>query len=362
MTIQVRGGRGRIPAGLPLITAVLVAVGAGASGWAVRPQTQPAATVTRAARWRADLSYLSAQLAAQENPAAYAAGRADFSREIAALEARAGSASDAQMDVGVMEALASFGVAHTNLFDPPFGSYPIKLALFGDGFHVVYATAPYRSLLGALLVRIGDTPAMAAYQRVAAVIPHENQAWVSEEAPQYLTMPTILDGLGILANGHDDLAFRTSDGASVTVSLPTVPFGEYPQLDSLVADPPLYLQHLNEPFWYTYLPAEQTIYVRYLKCMDPEAFATLTDQVFNFAANHPVRRLVVDFRLNGGGSTAVFAPFLERLQASSLDKSARVYAVIDQGTFSSGMGTAIEPTFAQYAAGDDPVMDAILAK
>jgi hypothetical protein len=419
--IRAQSGLGRVAPGLRVMAAVLITVGAGVSGWAAQSPAHPTSD-TQAARWRADLDYLATQLAAGEDPQAFDADQARFSRDIAALQAQAASATNDQMIVGILEAVASFGVAHTQLYVPPFPTYPIKLDLFGDGFHVVDATSPYKNLLGALLVRIGDTPAQVAYQRVSAVISHENQARLAYVAPKYLTIPTILDGLGILTNGHDDLTFRTLSGTTLTVSLPAVPYGQYPPLDQLVTHQPLYLQHLDEPFWFTYLPAEQTLYVRYLDCTDPAGFAALTDQVFALAATHPVQRLVVDLRQNEGGDTAVFAPFLQRLQTSPLDHAGRLYAVIDQGTFSSGMDTAIElasagatligsptggkpdsygeigtftlpnsgltfsyatqyfqaaapgtdpaslmpsitiqTTFAQYAAGEDPVMNAILA-
>ena len=400
---------------------VLVTIAAATAGWAARPQA-PAAYSAQAARWRTDLDYLSTQLAAREDPEAFAAGKARFSEEIAALIERAPSASNAQMAVGIMQAVASFGIAHSAVTDLLFPAYPIRLAVFSDGLHVTAVDAAYRDLLGARLVRVGAISGQAAYERVSTVISHENQAWLSELAPQDLTMPTILDGLGILTSGHDELTFRTLTGATVTVSPPAYPPGQNPPLIRLPTSPPLYQQRPEEPFWFSYLAADQTLYVRYTQCTDPAGFAALTKQVFALAATHPVQRLVVDLRQNEGGDTGVFDPFLAQLEASPLSRPGRLYAVIDQGTFSSGMDTAvelasagatligaptggkpdsygeigtfklpdsgltisyatqyfaaaapgtdppslmpaitIEPTFAQYASGDDPVMDAILA-
>jgi C-terminal processing protease CtpA/Prc len=111
---------------------------------------------------------------------------------------------------------------------------------------------------------------------------------------------------------------------------------------SVRATLPLYATRPGEPFWYTYLASSRTLYVRYLVCADRSGFAQLTQEVFATAARQPVQRLVVDLRGNGGGDSSVFDPFLEALRTSPLNRPGRLFVLIDQGTFSSALLNALD--------------------
>lgn len=333
---------------MALWVAALVGMGAAVAGWQARPANaaQGARSGQASARtehWLFDLDRLDADMARDLDPDAFRAGKARFERQLAALRAQAATASDDQMTVGVMAAVASFGIAHTHADPPPwFPQYPITLQWFDDGIHVVAAAAPYASLLGTVLTAIGDTPADAAYRRVSTVVAHENDAWLQDQVPRFLVDATVLHGLGILAPGRDDFTFRTLDGRLRRVTLVAgsagVPVAQMPVRAKL----PLYAERPDEPFWYTYLGPSRTLYVRYLQCMDPVAFAQLTKEVFAIAASQPVQRLVVDLRGNGGGNSSVFAPFLEALRTSPLNRPDRLFVLFDQGTFSSALLNALQ--------------------
>ena len=333
-----------------LWVAALVGAGAAVAGWQVRPTTAthsepPVQASAHAEHWRVDLDQLAAGLAHYEDPDAFRAGKTQFDRRLSALRAQAATASDDQMMVGIMAAVASFGIAHTHADPPPwFTQYPITLQWFGDGIHVVAAAAPYTSLLGAVLTAIGDTPADAAYRRVSTVVAHENEAWLRDQVPRFLVDATVLHGLGILAPGRDEFTFRTLDGRLHTVTLAGGSAGVSVAQKSVRASVPLYAERPDEPFWYSYLGSSRTLYVRYLRCTDPVAFAQLTREVFATTTSRPVRRLVVDLRGNGGGDSSVFAPFLAALQASPLNRPGRLFVLFDQGTFSSAELNALQLT------------------
>ncbi|HEX4945895.1 MAG TPA: hypothetical protein VFZ34_04505, partial [Blastocatellia bacterium] len=185
---------------------------------------------------------------------------------------------------------------------------------------------------------------------------------------------------------------------------------------------PLYLQKQDQNYWYEYLRDTKTLYLNYNRCqeMKDRPFKAFAEEVLAFVEANPIERFVIDLRRNGGGNEAVFFPLLLKLpKHPTLNQKGKLFVVIGRRTFSSGFGNArtlksitqailigeptgqkpnaygevrsfqlphskltvnhstkfwkrmegdpqslapdivIEPTFADYAAGRDPVLDAI---
>lgn len=86
------------------------------------------------------------------------------------------------------------------------------------------------------------------------------------------------------------------------------------------------------------------MYVQYNRCRpDPtlpmERFAA---QVFAAADSLGAERLVIDMRLNGGGDSRVLQPFVNRLWRHRLNAPGRLFVAIGRQTFSSGMMNAAQ--------------------
>lgn len=84
---------------------------------------------------------------------------AKFREMLAALRTRAASLTPVQFFLGVAEAVAVSGNAHTNVdlaaWRERLNSAPVRLAWFADGLYVVRARAPHAALLGERVVAIG---------------------------------------------------------------------------------------------------------------------------------------------------------------------------------------------------------------
>jgi hypothetical protein len=147
-----------------------------------------------------DLDFIANQLPARHPNFFYRLDRAAFEQGAADLNARLAGATDAEFYAGLAELVAMAGDAHTsiNLTNAPFPFFPLRFRWFQDGVFVTRASAAYADALGTQLVRIGDTPVEEALLRVAAVIPHENEAWLREVAPAYLVNQMVLQGLGLV--------------------------------------------------------------------------------------------------------------------------------------------------------------------
>ncbi len=137
-------------------------------GATLAPPAGPAPRDALEAR-RLDLDYL-ARLTTIDRSFPDAA-RVRFAAAVARLQARAASLTDAQFFLGVAEAVALAGNAHTNVDERAWrerlNSVPVRLAPFEEGWHIVRATKEHQALLGARVLAI-DGLEPVALEREAA--------------------------------------------------------------------------------------------------------------------------------------------------------------------------------------------------
>src|SRR5947208_143326 len=112
-----------------------------------------AAPTTAPAGWHADLAMLKDELPKRHVNAFTKSSRADFEAAIDALDERINQLADDDIQVGMMQIVASLGDAHTMIgFGkklPMFSSYPIGIYIFKDGPFLAVAGADHRELLQA---------------------------------------------------------------------------------------------------------------------------------------------------------------------------------------------------------------------
>jgi tetratricopeptide (TPR) repeat protein len=102
---------------------------------------------------------------------------------------------------------------------------------------------------------------------------------------------------------------------------------------------PLYLQHPDDNYWYEYLPDSRTLYVQWnaIQNKKDEAVAHFFHRVFEFADTKPVERLVLDLRLNGGGNNYLNTEPIKAILRSPLNQRGKFFVLISPRTFSAAM-------------------------
>ncbi|HKR66846.1 MAG TPA: hypothetical protein VJZ00_24175 [Thermoanaerobaculia bacterium] len=287
------------------------------------------------AAWIADIDQLVRDLPRLHLNAFGRVSREQFESSAASLKTSVPSLSDDEVLAGVMRLVASVGDAHTTVSGYAFTRYPIRLDWFTDGIFVTQATVEQQDLLGARVTAIDGHAIDDALSLVAAVIPHENDAWLRELAPDMLVRAEVLHGLGMAAN----FTFILRDGTTVDRHLvpSTGTLVSLPPADSL----PLYLRDRASFYWYEYLPREETLYLQYNVCADQPGrpFSSFLQELNAFAATHVIRRFVIDLRHNTGGSSGLLQPLISGLQSNPPE---HLYVLIDRTTFSSAMINAID--------------------
>ncbi len=101
---------------------------------------------------------------------------------------------------------------------------------------------------------------------------------------------------------------------------------------------PNYLKNLDKIYYYEYLPASKTLYVRHSQIQDQpgEAIPAFYKKVFDFIDKNDVERLVLDVRLNGGGNNYKNKPIVTGIiESKKINKPGKLFVIIGRRTFSA---------------------------
>jgi hypothetical protein len=324
-----------------------VAAGCGSDdGARLDPPPPPAAT--RDGRWIQDVDYMTLQLARLHPNLFFATPRATFEAAAADLAAAIPRLADPEVVIGLMRLAALPGDAHTSLYGwAGFHRLPLRLARLADGLYVVAAEESLAAALGARVLAVGDVETAELETRAAALVSHENEAWLRVQVPQLLVITEVLAALG---------ATDVTSGARVWLQpLQGGPFAldvaartPLPVLVDLItasgAPVPLHQQRRNPNYWFTTLEGSRSVYLQYNRCRPgAEPFADFAARVFRVLDQGGADRLVVDVRDNGGGDTEIDDALIQGLQERpAWRRRGRLFCLIQGATFSAGMWTALE--------------------
>ncbi|MDQ3746267.1 MAG: S41 family peptidase [Acidobacteriota bacterium] len=162
---------------------------------------------------------------------------------------------------------------------------------------------------------------------------------VSTEALQALgILPDLKTGHFVFQDsGGNEFAL---DFAPVNTSRESIDFVSAPD----PAQWPSYQKHPELNYWFEHLDDSKTLYFKYNLCADMTSptFNQFFQTMFDYCATHECVRAVIDVRNNPGGSSALLQPVIDALKNSpDINQRGRLFVVIGRGTFSSAMLNAI---------------------
>jgi len=315
--------------------------------------------------WREDLQMVAREMPRIHPNLFYRMSRASWDSAVTSLDRHLPAMSRDQALIALMKLVAMAHDGHTSInpvFDRALGFryYPIQLEAFDDGVFVVAADKGYERCVGARVTAIGKAKIEDAMTAVATTISSENEWWSRAWTPQRLTMPEILDGLGLVDDMERlPLRFERNGKSEVVVLKPAgvlEPQGHNPigavdrtgWVSMRRGEAPLSQRNPGVPYWVTYVQKDRTLYVCYraVMTMDPAHGETSTDfwrRVFALADSLGPERFVLDLRENGGGNN-----FLNRqvvrglLRRAAIDRRDRLFVVTSGRTFSAAMNLAVD--------------------
>jgi len=342
-----------------LLSGILLA---GATLSASAPPSLPAASADRSARWQQDFRALTEGFSASGVTldmlrGISTRGQKDFAKlyplavwepALQSLTADVPNLSDSEVELQLMRLIASAWVAHNVVRapqDPDFTArLPLTFSWYADGPALTAATPDYTAALGTHLLRIGSMDPQQLLAAAAPFLSYENDAWLRQRAPQLLSTAAMLKHLHLLgADGRVEITLAAPNAQPFTIRVAPVPEStkQVPVAEALHIPTALFRSHPGTPYWDQYLPESQTLFFQYNACKNDPAqpFKDFTRQLLALAAAHPVHRLVIDLRQNGGGNSTVIDPLLKGLAARPA-LAASTVVLIGTGTFSSAVQNA----------------------
>ncbi len=162
----------------------------------------------------------------------------------------------------------------------------------------------------------------------------------------------ILHAIGIAKRADTVTLALELDGKESTVILHPVTAREYGKIqwktarDVAGVAAPLYLQRLDENYWYQWLPESRTVFVEYNRCENQKkgpSIRKFARELFAFVDSHPVDRFVLNLRHNPGGNYELNPPLIDGIRKRpAINRRGHLFALIGRRTFSAATVAEID--------------------
>jgi hypothetical protein len=323
-----------------------------------QPKT-PLLEETEIQRWREDLRYMERDMEIFHKNLFHTMSRQQFQTAINGLYERIPQLARHQIIVEMARIAAMVGDGHTILrlaHDPEirFHTLPINLYFFEDGLFIRAANAEYAGLVGARVVRIGNTPVEEATMRVRDLIGRDNEMDVKFFAPFLLIKPEVLHALQMTDNlesvpftiekegKQQNVSIKHTNSTAVRELIDTDTTwlnesGWIDMRDKSSARTPLWLKDINNKFWFELLPDSKILYVQINEVGNKkeESLADFSRRLFEFVEANPVEKLVFDLRLNRGGNNVLLTPLITEIVKSKINRRGKLFTIMGRSTWSA---------------------------
>ena len=291
-------------------------------------------------RWREDLEVFARELPVRHINAFARIPRATFDREVATLDSAIPHLTDSQIRLRFVRLTALLGDGHTNVALPPYDArLPVALLWTEAGPAIVNADSANAQLIGATITAVNGRPIAEVADTLRRYIPHENELGFRISPGALLLRPGALRDMGLGGDSASTQLSITRDGKSWDSRVVAVRAAGFAL--PTPATLPLHRQHPGERYWWTYVPNDRLVYIKYNRCEDTQAFKRLVDSAMAAIDSVKPLRVVVDVRDNSGGDSRVVQPLIEALRARpDVNRKDALFAIMGRATFSSGLFAA----------------------
>jgi hypothetical protein len=174
----------------------------------------------------------------------------------------------------------------------------------------------------------------------------ENDGRTRLIATTQLTSPEVLHGLNVIAErGSAPFALELATGERSTMMFSPARLGEFSTWRMAAGEePPLYLRRLAEPWWAEFLPDAQTVYFSFTGYPVDAEFRERTAVLARLIDESQARCLVIDLRRNQGGDLVRFRRLLLPIikGRSAINRKGGLYVITGPGTFSAAVVNALD--------------------
>jgi len=303
----------------------------------------PALAQDNASQWEENLDTLVAELPQRHTDPFHNISEADFLAEAERLRSDLPTLNDDEALIRMAALVALIGDSHTTLYwdmrDPLF---PMSLLPLEDGIYPIAVYPDAADVLGARLVEINGQPIEEVIAQIAMIIPHENEAWLNAQLPNFLIRSEVMIGLGIIETSEFiPWTFETQAGETVTMEL-TAQAPEHLNVGGMQTARPLDQfprTESNNGYYWLELFDDGTLYLKYNTAADaPDLpFSRVMEIILTALVEQPVERLVIDLRSNTGGNSAILDPLITALKDNPINTPGKLFVIIGSRTYSSAL-------------------------
>ena len=308
-----------------------------------------------AADWQSDLRFMQQKVHKDYSFLFKNITAAEFDEAVEKLYKAIPTLKEHEVVAGFGRIVASFKYGHTDIGwrESPvkYQVAPVNFYWFSDGVFVEGADKKYENIIGAKLVKVEGMPVEKALAAIKQLVPAENDQYFKAYGLDHLTIPQSLNAQKVSKELKPSVTYtfekdgKTFDQTVAALDAFRLPrqYGYVRTNDqwASVRDPsvtPNYLKNLDKIYYFEYLPASKTVYVRHSQIQDDrsEAIPAFYKKVFDFIENNDVERLVLDVRLNGGGNNYKNKPIVTGiLESKKINKPGKLFVIIGRRTFSA---------------------------
>jgi hypothetical protein len=286
-----------------------------------KPQNVSSAVKLTAADWQSDLKFLQQKIHKEYSFLFKKVKPEEFDAAVEKLYNAIPFMKENEVLAGFARIVSLFKYGHTNIGwrEAPvkFHVAPVNFYWFSDGVYAEGADKKYQNIVGAKLVKVEGVPTEEVLEAIKPLVPVENAQYFKAYGLDHLTIPEALHAQKVAKELKTSLTYtfekdgKTFDQAITAIEAFRLPrqYGFVKPGDDWVSardqsTTPNYLKDLDKVYYYEYLPASKTVYVRQSQIQDDrsEAIPAFYKKVFDFIEKNDVERLILDVRLNGGGT------------------------------------------------------------
>ena len=264
----------------------------------------------------------------------------EFESQIEILKKNWNKQDAMQQYFSLRHLIALIGDAHTQVFKPiendkvlPFFALP-----YGGHSIIVQAEEAYKELAGKELIAINGIKINIIFQKLFPIISHDKEEWAYLNAHHESRLFSNLKYVGAIKKGNV-VGIKIKDITTGKTKTIKVAFSENMQINN-----PVFANLAPTLFQSGYYRAnilKDMLFIQYNVCADfpdmpMKEFASRIKQL------PEVKKIIVDLRHNSGGNSEVIIPLLEVLKDTTKNKGTPLFALIGNGTFSSGVMAAID--------------------
>jgi len=304
---------------------------------------------SRDAKWIKDIEFLAKELPERHKNLFFQRSESAFIRDVEELIKDVPSLKDWEIRYRLARIVASIGDAHTSLFIKMTVGFPFSLQWFKDGLFVMNTVKEYEDILYCKLVKINDLSIEKVIEILKGVISYENEAQTWNYIPYYLVLADVLAAAKITESmERAEFTFENKEGTHFTKVIESM--SDLSQFKPIVRGQaqenlPRYRKLKNVFYDFKYLDKSDTLYFLYNSCrqIKDKPFKDFVPGMFAEIDQHQINRIVIDLRNNGGGNSAIFAPFLRELKnRPHLNQKDKLFVILGRSTFSSAVLNAIQ--------------------